>query len=144
MAEDCVNQAATLAELPERPCTTEHLNIHGFHAAAAKLGALSVYGTDAAEIQKLMDADSALAEPLHPGLPYVKAEVIWAARHELARTVEDVLARRTRALFLNARAAIEMAHAVASLLAPELGWNEQRQSQELAAFKAVAANYVVR
>jgi glycerol-3-phosphate dehydrogenase len=144
MAEDCVNQAATLAELPERPCTTEHLNIHGFHAAAAKLGALSVYGTDAAEIQKLMDADSALAEPLHPGLPYVKAEVIWAARHELARTVEDVLARRTRALFLNARAAIEMAHAVASLLAPELGWNEQRQSQELATFKALAANYIVR
>ena len=143
MAEDCVNQAATLAELPERPCVTHHLNIHGCHPAANKFGALAAYGSDALEVRKLMDAHPHLAEPLHPALPYVKAQVVWAARSELARTVEDVLARRTRALFLNARAAIQMAPAVADLLAPELDWEESRKTQEVAVFRAVAANYIV-
>jgi glycerol-3-phosphate dehydrogenase len=143
MAEDCVNQAATLAELPERPCVTHHLNIHGFHPAAAKFGALAVYGTDAMELGRLMDADPSLAEPLHPELPYVKAQVVWAVRSELARTVEDVLARRTRALFLNARAAMKMAPAVADLLAPELGWDDARKLQEVEAFQALAANYIL-
>jgi glycerol-3-phosphate dehydrogenase len=143
MAEDCVNQAATLAELPERPCTTRQLNIHGFHPSADKFGDLAVYGTDAVEIGKLIDADAALAEPLHRDLRYVKAEVVWAARAEMARTVEDVLARRTRALFLNARAAIQMAPATADLLAVELGWDDARKEREVAQFKALAANYLL-
>jgi glycerol-3-phosphate dehydrogenase len=144
MAEDCVNQAATLAELPEKPCATQHLNIHGFHPAAEKFGALSVYGSDAVEISKLIDADPGLGEALHPALPYLKAEVVWAARSEMARTVEDVLARRTRALFLNARAAVEMGPAVADLLAPELGWDEVRRAREVEEFNAVATNYILR
>jgi glycerol-3-phosphate dehydrogenase len=143
MAEDCVNQAATLAGLPEKPSITRHLNIHGFHPAARKFGALSVYGSDALEIQKLTDADPALAEPLHPALPYVKAEVVWAARSEMARTVEDVLARRTRALFLNACAAMQMASPVADLLAHELSWDDTRKAGDVAAFRALAANYIV-
>ena len=56
-----------------------------------------------------------ISEPLHASLPYLKAEVVWAARNEMARTVEDILASRTRALFLNARAALAMAPAVADL-----------------------------
>jgi glycerol-3-phosphate dehydrogenase len=143
MAEDCVNQAAVLAELPERNCLTRHLNIHGFHPAAARFGVLAVYGTDAVELGRLMDADRSLAEQLHPELPYVKAEVVWAARSELARTIEDVLARRTRALFLNARAAMEMAPSVADLMARELLWDNARKLQEVAAFRALAANYIV-
>ena len=82
-----------------------------------------------------------LAERLHPALPYVGAEVVWAARHEMARTVEDVLARRTRALFLNARAAAAMAPAVAGLMAGELTWS--RQASEVAAFSALAQRYQV-
>jgi glycerol-3-phosphate dehydrogenase len=62
----------------------------------------------------------------------------------MARTIEDVLARRTRALFLNARAAQEMAPAVADLMAKELGWNEAEQSRQLAAFHELASNYVLR
>jgi glycerol-3-phosphate dehydrogenase len=144
MAEDCVDQAATLAQLPDRPCVTHHLNIHGFHNAAKQFGALAVYGSDAYEIRKLIDADTALGEPLHSALPYVKAEVIWAVRQEMARTVEDVLARRTRALFLNARAALAMAPAVAELMASELGWDEVTRAKQLAAFREVASNYVLR
>jgi glycerol-3-phosphate dehydrogenase len=143
MAEDCVDQAATLAQLPDRPCVTHHLNIHGFHNAAKQFGALSVYGSDAYEIRKLIDADATLGEPLHAALPYVKAEVIWAVRQEMARAVEDVLARRMRALFLNARAALAMAPAVAELMTSELGWDEPTRVKQLAAFHGVASNYVL-
>ena len=143
MAEDCVDQAATLAQLPEKPCVTHHLNIHGFHSAAKQFGPLAVYGSDAYEIRKLVDADAGLGERLHPALPYVKAEVVWAARHEMARTVEDILARRTRALFLNARAALGMAPAVADLMASELTWDDSTRTQQLATFREVASNYVL-
>ena len=81
------------------------------------------------------------SEPLHPQLPYVGAEVVWAARHEMARTVEDVLARRTRALFLNARAAEAMAPAVARLMARELDWTESREATEVASFSTLAKGY---
>ena len=90
-----------------------------------------------------MRGSPGLALPLHPDLPYVAAEVVWAARYELARTIEDVLARRTRALFLNAGAAEAMAPAVAQLMATELGWDEARQSAEVTAFLALAAGYRV-
>ncbi len=112
--------------------------------AAKQFGSLAVYGSDADEIRKLIEADARLGEPLHAALPYIKAEVVWAARHEMARTVEDVLARRTRALFLNARAALAMAPAVADLMASELGWDEATRSKQLAAFRDVASNYVLR
>ena len=142
MAEDCVNQAATLARLPEKPCVTGHLNVHGYHLDSDKFGHLSVYGSDAAGVQSLMAEDPALAEPLHPALPYTGAEVVWAARHEMARTVEDVLARRTRALFLNARAAIAMAPAVAHLCARELERSSGWETEQVRSFTGTARSYL--
>lgn len=126
MAEDCVNQAAVLARLPERPCVTESLRLHG---------------SDAPHIQELMRADPALADPLDPALPYTGAEIVWAARHEMARTVEDALARRTRALFLNAQAAIRMAPRVAELMARELQQDEIWQASQIESFAKTARNY---
>jgi glycerol-3-phosphate dehydrogenase len=153
MAEDCVDQAATLAQLPEKPCITHNLHIHAFanpveedrvrRDAPKAFPSLAVYGSDAQEIRQLIAADAGLAEPLHEALPYIRAEVIWAARHEMARTVEDVLARRTRALFLNARAALAMAPAVAALMAAELGWDDVTREKQLSAFRDVASNYVL-
>ncbi|MGH9613392.1 MAG: glycerol-3-phosphate dehydrogenase/oxidase [Bryobacteraceae bacterium] len=143
MAEDCVNQAATLARLPEKTCVTPHLNIHGFHKHAEKFGDLALYGSDAPAIQDLARADPSLSAPLHSDLPYCEAEVIWAARAEMARTVEDFLARRCRALFLNARAAIEMAPRVAQLMARELQRDEAWQSAQLAKFRELAAGYLI-
>jgi glycerol-3-phosphate dehydrogenase len=144
MAEDCVDQAATFAQLAERPCVTRHLPIHGFQDAEKESGALSVYGSDANEIRKLIASDRTLEEPLDAALPYLKAEVIWATRTEMARTVEDVLARRTRALFLNARAALGMAPAVADLMASEMGWNDLTRNKQVAAFREVASNYILQ
>jgi glycerol-3-phosphate dehydrogenase len=143
MAEDCVNHAALLAKLPENDCVTKHLNIHGFHSQAAKFGRLSIYGSDAPNIQALMRSDPALSKPLHPKLPYVAAEVIWAARNEMAETVEDVLARRTRALFLNSKAALECAPQVAELLAKEWGRDAQWIDQQLKEFQRVAKQFTL-
>ena len=144
MAEHAVDQAADFARLAERPCATRTLNVHGFHSNADRFGPLGVYGSDALGIQELMRATPSLAAPLHAQLPYTGAEVVWAARHEMARTVEDVLARRTRALFLNARAAEAMAPEVARLMAGELGWDESRQAAETAAFSTLAKAYQIQ
>jgi glycerol-3-phosphate dehydrogenase len=90
-----------------------------------------------------MEADPSLSEPLHGALPYSGAEVVWAAREEMARTVEDVLARRTRALFLNARAAIEMAPRVAALMARELGRDADWEAEQVQAFNRTARGFLL-
>jgi glycerol-3-phosphate dehydrogenase len=138
MAEDCVNQAATLARLPEKPCVTYDLRIHGYHEDATSLGDLRVYGSDAARIIAFDRGGR-----LHPALPYTAGEVIWAIREEMARTVEDVLARRTRALFLNARAALELSSTVVDLMARELQRDEEWKARQLAQFHDLAQNYLV-
>lgn len=143
MAQDGVDQAATLGNLPDKPCVTKTLNIHGYHTHTADLGPLGVYGTDAHEIQALITEDPSLGEPLDPALPYTAAEVIWAARREMARTVEDILSRRTRALLLNARAAFHMAPKVATLLARELGRDAAWEKSQVADFESVARGYLV-
>jgi glycerol-3-phosphate dehydrogenase len=142
MAEDCVNQAAKLAGLDARPCTTHDLKIHGYTISADSANPLGVYGADASAIEALTRENPASKEQLHSELPYVVAEVIWAARQEMARTVEDVLARRTRSLFLNAKAAIAMAERVAELLAGELGRDQTWQQKQVAEFRAVAQGYI--
>ncbi len=89
MAEDCVNHAATLGGLKEVPCATFDLHLHGYHQRSEELGWLAVYGSDAERIQALAATGPALARRLHPDLPYIVAEIVWAAREEMARTVED-------------------------------------------------------
>jgi glycerol-3-phosphate dehydrogenase len=143
MAQDAVDQAATLADLPDKPCLTKTLNIHGFHPNADKFGALSFYGSDAPAIRQLIEKDATLGRQLDADLPYVEAEVIWAAREEVARTVEDILARRTRALFLNAKAALRMAPRVAAILAKELGKDEKWQADQIQQFEQTASGYRV-
>jgi len=151
MAEDCVDQAAKLAKLPARQCATRDLPIHGCQIHGRRdggydpegpFGMLSTYGSDAVEIRKLIAGDESLGDPLHPALPYLRAEAVWAARHEMACTVEDVLARRTRALFLNARAAVEMAPVVAEVMGVELGWDETTKANQCAAFGTLASSYL--
>jgi glycerol-3-phosphate dehydrogenase len=142
MAEDCVDHAITLGRLRDEPCPTRNLRIHGYLKNADALGALEVYGSDAEAIRTLAQ-EPKLAPQLHPALPYIAAEVAWAARKEMARTVEDVLARRTRALFLNAGAASAMARPVASLLAAELGRDEAWAAAQVTAFRALAEQYKV-
>lgn len=126
MAEDAVNQALLVAGLEERECPTKKLRIHGWLKRYDKRDPLHVYGSDALAIRKLVKAEPALGQTLHPDLPYIRAEVVWSVRQEMARTVEDFLSRRSRALLLDARASMDMAPEVARIMARELdrgqGW----------------------
>src|SRR5262249_24823511 len=97
MAEDADDQAAVVGRLEKRPCVTRRLGVHGYHEDAGSFGELAGYGSDAAAVRRLADGWPALSGRLHAELPYLAAEVVWSARCEMARTVEDVLARRTRA-----------------------------------------------
>jgi glycerol-3-phosphate dehydrogenase len=142
MAEDCVSHAATLAGLEARPCVTKRLNIHGYHKSSHKFGALSLYGSDAPAIQDLLRVDAARKEPIHQALTALGGEVVWAVRFEAARTVDDVLARRTRSLFLNARAAVEAAPTVAALMAAELGRTAQWEKEQVVAFGQISRRYL--
>lgn len=139
MAEDAVNQALKLGGLAARPSVTESLHIHGCSDGS---GDLAIYGTDAEIIKGIIESDSRLAEKLHADLPYTAAEIVFAVRYELAQTLEDVLARRTRALFLNARAAVEMAPATAKIMAAELGKHEEWGVNEVENFTALANGYL--
>jgi glycerol-3-phosphate dehydrogenase len=144
MAEDTVDQAVDFARLPERTCITRDLRVHGFLGSAGASGNLSLYGSDAQWIRELERADPSLAVPLDGALPCTPSQVVWAARMEFARTVEDVLARRCRALFLNAAAAVRMAPAVAVLMARELGRDAAWQRAQVAQFESLAQGYMLR
>jgi glycerol-3-phosphate dehydrogenase len=143
MAEECVDQALMLARLEDVPCRTSTLPIHGAQPEENPDGPLSVYGSDAGAIEQLIRKEPSLAEPLDPALPIYGAQVVWAVRSEMARTVEDVLARRTRALFLNARAALAIAPAVARLMARELKQDAAWQQKQLETFAHTAEGFMV-
>jgi glycerol-3-phosphate dehydrogenase len=142
MGEATIDKAARVAGLTERKSGTRELPLHGWCANAEADPALAVYGADRRAIRDIAAAQPALNEPIHPRLPYIAAEVVWGARHEMARTVEDVLARRTRGLFLDARASIEAASAVARLLAGELGRSDDWARSQAAEYIALAAGYL--
>jgi glycerol-3-phosphate dehydrogenase len=142
MAEDVIDQAETLGGLDHKRCQTEEMQIHGWTRAEPPQPGLAGYGSDALHIQALIDETPEWGEKLHPELPYRKAEVIWHVREEMARSVEDVLARRTRALLLNAKASIEIAPAVAALLAKELKRDNAWEQQQVDAYTELAQGYV--
>jgi glycerol-3-phosphate dehydrogenase len=143
MGQDAIDHAVNVAGLPRVASRTLDLKLHGWTDDSAGMAEPErVYGADLPLIQALSDNDSTLSGLLHPRLPYRLREVVWAVRYEMARSVEDVLARRTRALFLDARAAIEAAPVVADLLAKELGRPEAWRNKDLSNFYAVAQGYV--
>jgi glycerol-3-phosphate dehydrogenase len=141
MAEDCVDHAVMLGKLDEKPCVTRNLHVHGYMENGEKTDHLSVYGSDAEKIQQLAKDDPALGQQLHPNLPYTGAEVAWAVRSEMAQSVEDILARRTRALFLDAGAAIAMAPRVAAIMGTEFALGEVWQESQVECFTRLARQY---
>ncbi len=141
MAEDVIDHAEMVGALDHKTCTTHHLPIHG--ALADDHSALAAYGSDAAGIRDLIAQDPAMGDLLHPKLEFVKAEVVWHVRHEMARTVEDVLSRRTRALLLDARASMEAAPVVASLMAKELGKDAVWAAAQVETYRELAAGYLL-
>ena len=117
--DDVVATADRLSSLP--PDTVRHL--------------ADRYGGDARTVIAMAEADPALAEPLVPGLPYLRAEALYGVRYEMARSVDDVLSRRTRARLLARDDSARAAGAVAALIGPELGWDEQEQERQAASYR---------
>ena len=141
MGEDAVDRAQAVAGLPRYACPTADLRLRGHAAEAPEDPVLAPYGADASGIAELERAEPDLRAPCHPAFPIRRSEVIWHARHEMARTVEDVLARRSRCLILDAAASIEAAPVVADLLARELGRDDAWIATQTAAYTETAKGY---
>lgn len=144
MAEDVVNEAISTHNLPEKKSKTSSLSIHGNTSDKDILSSdLWYYGSDALAIQKLYKEHPFLTETIHPNYTFTKGQVVWAAKHEMARTIEDVLARRFRLLFLDAKAAIETAPVVAAILKDELNKDDAWSQQQIEEFTALANGYLL-
>jgi len=135
MAADAVDRVPAARG---RPCRTAGLAIRGGGPRPPGVSdhLWSRYGNEAPEVAAMAGSGPALSEPLVAGLPYLRAEAVWAVRHEMATTVDDVLSRRTRALILDRQAAARAAPSVADLLAAELGWSPAERDRALSNFVA--------
>jgi glycerol-3-phosphate dehydrogenase len=143
MAEDTIDKAIKVGNLDNRLVKTKDLLIHGSTPNVDRKDHLYVYGTDRTALLELRNENSAWAEKLDPRAEYIAAEVIWAVRHEMARNLEDVLARRVRVLFLDARMAIDIAPKVASLIANELHKDAAWIEEQVASFTKLAQSYLL-
>jgi glycerol-3-phosphate dehydrogenase len=137
MAEHTVD--AVLARMNRKAaCKTKRRRFVGATTTSSKKldrEALHLYqrfGSDAQTIHQLIDIDSSLADPLIIGLPYLRAEAIFAVRFEMAKTLDDVLSRRTRARIINRPASLASARAVAQLMATELLWDDAEIERQVA------------
>ncbi len=143
MAQDVVDQASIIAGLSPGNCVTENLRIHGWLKNIDKSDSQYYYGSDLVSIKKMVKEQPELGEKLHDRLSYIKAEVVWAVRNEMAMTVEDVLSRRMRALLLDAKASLEVAPEVARLMAEEAGYDKEWQQKQVKAYRELAGNYIL-
>lgn len=146
MAEDAMACVIQVGNLEERPCITENLRLHGYldreDPAMPEDYSRRVYGAEAAGLNRLEKEEPEFSTAIHDRLPYKGAEVVWAARREMARTVEDVLSRRTRSLIIDAAASIEAAPLVAKLLASELGYDKNWERQQVGDYVKLAKGYL--
>ena len=140
MAADAVDAAVERLGMRGRRSRTRRIRLHGaagWDATELPNDLATRYGGDAREVLALIRADASLAEPIVPGLAYSKAEVVYAARAEMARTVDDVLSRRTRARLLARDASAAAAPDVADLMAAELGWTDAERDRQVEEYRAL-------
>jgi glycerol-3-phosphate dehydrogenase len=143
MAEEAINQSIQIAGLANRPCLTKNLRVHGYAENVDMNKWDYVYGSDVAYINLLKEENNEYSELLHQDFSFTVAHVIWAVREEMAQTIEDVLARRVRLLFLDARAAIEIAPKVASIMAKELNNSKEWEENQVKHFTELSNGYIL-
>lgn len=141
MAEETINKAINTGFLDRRKCVTSNLKLTTITISNSP-DRLNIYGDRSFEIKKMISEKPGLGMPIDPRLPYTRAEIIWICRNEMPFTVDDMLARRTRALFLNARASSEMAGEVARLMAEELGYDMKWQEDQIELYNQLVKNYI--
>ena len=143
MGEDVVNRAASLAGLPGMPSITSDLKIHGSQESTDISNPHYWYGSDLDQLRMLIKKDPEMGEIISEKLHIFKAQVTWAIREEMARSVEDFLARRTRALQLDARESIQIAPRIAQIMAIELGYNSTWEKRQLEEYTSLASGYLL-
>ena len=140
MAEDTVNTALSVAGLQERECITHNLTIHGYDYSSNWENSMHFYGTDIEKIENLCsEGNISISEKFFIS----KNQIIWSIRNEMAMTLEDVMARRTRSLFLDARESLKISPKVLEIMAKEMKKNIDWIKNESANFEKVARNYIV-
>ncbi|WP_426669979.1 glycerol-3-phosphate dehydrogenase/oxidase [Mucilaginibacter sp. McL0603] len=144
MGEDTVDKSIQIGGLNSQSCKTKELPIHGSMQGVDWDNYLYVYGSDRDKVLDLVNENLEWGKKLHPHYDYLQAEVIWAVRNEMARTIEDVLARRVRLLFLDAKAAKEAAPVTAKLIAAELVKDAEWQEEQILSFNTLADNYLLQ
>ncbi|WP_258931862.1 glycerol-3-phosphate dehydrogenase C-terminal domain-containing protein [Flavobacterium oreochromis] len=142
IAEHTLNVAIQAANLPPKKCRTKQLKIHG-SIDLNEASHMSIYGTDAPKIKELFYENEELTNLIHPKYPYTKAEVVWFIRNEMAQTIEDILARRIRLLFLDAFACLQCVETVAQIIALEKGKTLQSMEKEINEFKQLTNQYLI-
>ena len=139
MAQDTIDEALTQLQKSAK-CKTKNLKLIGATTSTPKTNAKSAmhlaarFGTEAKLINEMIAENPSLGEQLIAGLPYLKAEAVFAVKYEMARTLDDILSRRTRARIINRRASVASARAVAELIAPLLNWGEQEINNQVLAY----------
>ena len=140
MAEDTIDTAIPVGGLPERKCNTERMPIHGYDFNSDWDNPLHVYGSDIEKIIALNpNGNTSLATTFH----ITENQIQWAVEQEMAVTLEDVLARRVRGLFLDAKESLRIAPTVARLMAKFMNTNQQWETEQLRSFESLAQNYIL-
>jgi len=143
MGEEIVNRAILVGNLVKKSCVTRNLKLHGYSLNAGTDKWDYVYGSDIEKINLLIDEDRSYSTLLHKDFSFITAHIVWAVREEMAQTIEDVLARRIRLLFLDARKAIEISPVVASIMAKEMNKDKSWENDQVTKFTKLAEEYIL-
>jgi glycerol-3-phosphate dehydrogenase len=141
MAEETIDRAIKAGLLEKAKCVTSKLMLATLNTDNT-LNRLHIYGDHSVDIERIISENPELGIPVNPHLPYTRAEIIWICRNEMPFRLEDLLARRTRSLFLNARASAEIAPVVAGLMASEFGYDQKWQEEQIESYKELVKNYI--
>jgi len=141
MAEETIDKAIKAGFLKEAKCITSNLMLVA-PASNDISNRLHIYGDHSIDIEKIISENPGLGFPIDSRLPYTKAEILWICRNEMPVKLEDILARRTRSLFLNAHASAEIAPEVAGLMAMEFGYDREWEEEQIESYKKLVENYI--
>ncbi len=141
MAEETIDKAIKEGILEKRKCETKKFSLYT-HDKSLNRKHLRIYGNKAIEIENMICENNSLEELLHPNLPYNRAEILWICRNEMPLTLEDILARRTRSLFLDVSASLAIAAEVANLMAGEFRYDNTWKEKQLEEYSTLTLNYL--
>jgi len=144
MGEDIIDKAVKLSNLPAKKSITRTLHLHAYKKDVNFSNPMYFYGADIDSINNMIKEKPVLRDWVSEDLQINKAQVVWAFKEEMARSVEDVLARRTRALFLDAAESIRIAPVVAEILAHEFGYDSNWIDNQVENFSKLAKGYLLK